>query len=94
MEMETLIGVVALALIYFAFLYTSLKNTGGLKDERGRRINQVAAEKILIVLQALLLVSLIGVELNVIAPKLVLVITYIVAIVGHVLLRYYYSRVM
>ncbi|MFA4645858.1 hypothetical protein P8X24_01055 [Pyrococcus kukulkanii] len=92
--MNVLFVVIALTIVYFAFLYTSLKNMGGLKGERGRRINPIAAEKTLIFLQALLLAGLVGIDVGVLDPKSIVVMAYIVAIVGHVLLRYYYSRVM
>ncbi|MFA4661716.1 hypothetical protein [Pyrococcus kukulkanii] len=92
--MDVLLVIIALTIVYFVLLYSSLKNTGGLKDERARRINQIAAEKTLIFLQALLLAGLMGAEAGVVEPKSIVVMTYIVAIVGHVFLRYHYSRVM
>jgi len=87
--------ITAVTVLYWFMFYTFMKESGQMKDERGRRINQIASEKILIVVQMLLLVGILAVNVfpstN---PVKILALIYIVAIFGHAALRYYYLRVM
>ncbi|NJE25862.1 hypothetical protein E3E22_04345 [Thermococcus sp. MV5] len=87
--------IAALTALYWFMFYKFMKESGEMKDERGRRINQLASEKILIVVQMLLLVGILAVNafpsMN---PIKLLALIYVVAIFGHAALRYYYLRVM
>ncbi|ASJ05869.1 DUF2178 domain-containing protein [Thermococcus pacificus] len=81
--------------IYWFMFWRFMKETGQMKDERGRRINQIASEKILIIVQMMLLVGLLASEkFETLDASKILALIYVVAIFGHASLRYYYSRVM
>ncbi|ASJ14783.1 DUF2178 domain-containing protein [Thermococcus radiotolerans] len=87
--------IAAATVIYWFAFYRFMKETGQMKDERGRRINQVASERTLIILQVLLLIAILAVDnLEWLDPAKVLALIYVVAIFGHALMRYHYSRVM
>jgi len=89
------IFIAAATVVYWVAFYRFMKGTGQMKDERGRRINQIASEKTLIIVQILLLMSVLAVDnLEWLDPAKVLALIYTVAIFGHALMRYYYSRVM
>jgi len=87
--------IAAATVIYWVAFYRFMKETGQMKDERGRRINQIASERTLIILQVLLLIAILAVDnLEWLDPAKVLALIYVVAIFGHALMRYHYSRVM
>ncbi|AEK73758.1 hypothetical protein GQS_09320 [Thermococcus sp. 4557] len=89
------IFIAAATVIYWVVFYRFMKETGQMKDERGRRINQIASERTLIILQVLLLIAILAVDnLEWLDPAKVLALIYVVAIFGHALMRYHYSRVM
>lgn len=89
------IFIAAATVIYWFAFYRFMKETGQMKDERGRRINQVASEKTLIIVQMLLLMGILAVDaFRWLDPAKVLALIYVVAIFGHALIRYHYSRVM
>lgn len=96
MGSETLfLLIAALTVVYWFTFYSFMKETGQMKDERGRRINQAASEKVLIIVQMMLLLGLLTLEkFETLDASKVLALIYAVAILGHALLRYYYSRVM
>jgi uncharacterized membrane protein len=81
--------------IYWFTFYRFMKETGQMKDERGRRINQIASEKVLIIVQMMLLAGLLMLEkFETLDASKLLALIYAVAILGHASLRYYYTRVM
>ena len=89
------IFIAAATVIYWLAFYRFMKETGQMKDERGRRINQIASEKTLIIVQMLLRAGVLAVDaFQWLDPAKVLALIYVVAIFGHALIRYYYSRVM
>ncbi|NJE29714.1 DUF2178 domain-containing protein [Thermococcus sp. 18S1] len=93
---KVLIPIIAIATVVYGYIfYKFMKETGQMKDERGRRINQVASETTLMIVQILLLLGLIFVGIfKKFEPSKVLAFIYVVAIFGHALLRYHYARVM
>jgi|GEM_PF-2045332 len=87
--------IAAATVIYWFAFYRFMKETGQMKDERGRKINQIASEKTLIIVQMLLLVGVLAVDaFQGLDPAKVLALIYVIAIFGHALIRYHYSRVM
>ncbi|MBC7094928.1 DUF2178 domain-containing protein [Thermococcus sp.] len=87
--------IAAVTVIYWFAFYRFMKETDQMNDERGRRINQIASEKTLIIVQVLLLVGVLAVDaFQWLDPTKVLALIYVVAIFGHALIRYYYSRRM
>ncbi|AHL23267.1 DUF2178 domain-containing protein [Thermococcus nautili] len=95
MNWAVIVLLIAALLIYCTTFYRFMKETEGMKDERGRRINQAASEVTLIIVQTLLLASLVTVELfESINPSLLLALIFTVAVLGHSILRYHYAKVM
>ncbi|KPU62256.1 hypothetical protein EP1X_09695 [Thermococcus sp. EP1] len=87
--------IVIATVVYWFIFYRFMKETGQMKDERGRHINQMASEATLIIVQMLLLIGLLAVEVfKWLDAGKMLAFVYVVAIFGHTLVRYYYVRVM
>lgn len=87
--------ITAATVLYWFMFYRFMKESGQMKDERGRHINQMASEATLIIVQMLLLIGLLAVEVfKWLDAGKMLTFVYVVAIFGHTLVRYYYVRVM